>query len=61
MARPPAWEPPKLLLVDWLNGEELTSGDLLAVVSCGGVWLLGSIGIWCNIDLVWGKKIAKQP
>ena len=59
--RPPAWEPPKLLLVGWLDPVVSTIGTLLVVSTGGGIWLLGSIGIWCIIDLAWGKRIAKQP
>ena len=49
-----------LLLVDWLNEEEEVFGNLLEAAIGGGVWLLGSI-FWCIINLVWGKRIAKQP
>ena len=44
--RPPAWDPPKLLLVvvSGLNIVVGTSG-VVGVVVDGGVWLLGS-GIW---------------
>jgi len=49
-ARPPAWEPPKLLLVGRLDPVVSTIRTLLIVSSSGGVWLLGSIIIWCNID-----------
>ena len=46
-ARPPAWEPPKLLLVD----EDLH----VEADSCSGVWLLGSIVIWRIINW-YGEK-----
>ena len=57
---PLAWEPPNLLLVDWLNEEEEVFGNLLEATIGGGVWLLGSV-FWYIINLVWGKRIAKQP
>ena len=60
-ARPPAWEPPKLLLVGRLDPVVRTIRTLLIVSSSGGVWLQGSIGIWSIIELIWGKRIAKQP
>ena len=44
--RPPAWDPPKLLLVD-VSGLHVVLGTsgLVGVVIDGGVWLLGS-SIW---------------
>ena len=55
-ARPPAWEPPKLLLVSGFDPVVSTIGTLLVVSTRGGVWLLGSIDIRCIIELVWEKK-----
>ena len=60
-ARPPAWKPPKLLLVGRLDLVVSTIRSLLIVSSSGGVWLLDSIIIWCVIDWYGGKRIAKQP
>ena len=59
--RPPAWDPPKLLLVfvDNLHAVVGTSGVVGVVV--GGVWLLGS-NIWSQQPGIERKKGgAKQP
>ena len=61
--RPPAWDPPKLLLVvvSGLNVVVGTSG-VVGVVVDGGVWLLGS-SIWLRQPGTreGGKEGEKQP
>ena len=61
--RPPAWDPPKLLLVvvSGLHVVVGTSG-VVGVVVGGGVWLLGS-SIWLRQPgrMVRGKEGEKQP
>ena len=60
---PPAWDPPKLLLVvvSGLHVVVGTSG-VVGVVVDGGVWLLGS-GIWLRnqVEGKGGKEGEKQP
>ena len=50
---PPAWDPPKLLLVV-VSGLHVAVGtsDVVGVVGGGGVWLLGSI--------VWPQQPGKE-
>ena len=60
---PPAWDPPKLLLV--VGGRNVVVGTLgvVGVVVDGGVWLLGS-NIWLRRLRrrgKGGKEGAKQP
>ena len=60
---PPAWDPPKLLLV--VGGLNVVVGTLgvVGVVVDGGVWLLGS-NIWLRHPRRRGKgekEGAKQP
>ena len=62
--RPPAWDPPKLLLVVVI-GLNVVVGTLgvVGVIVDGGVWLLGS-NIWLRRPRrrgKWGKEGAKQP
>ena len=61
--RPPAWDPPKLLLVvvSWLHVLVGTSG-VVGVVVDGGVWLLDS-SIWLRQPerKERGKRGEKQP
>ena len=60
--RPPAWDPPKLLLVDG-GGLQVVVGTLGVVgVIEGGVWLLGS-SIWLRQPrrMERGKEGENQP
>ena len=45
MARPPAWDPPKLLLVVGSLNIVVGTLDVVGVIVHSGVWLLGS-NIW---------------
>ena len=59
---PPAWDPPKLLLVV-VSGLHLVVGTsgVAGVVVDGGVWLLGS-SIWLRQSgIERGKEGEKQP
>ena len=60
---PPAWDPPKLLLVV-VSGLHVVVGtsSVVRVVVDGGVWLLGS-GIWLGQPgrRERGKEGEKQP
>ena len=60
--RPPAWDPPKLLLVV-VGGLHAVVGtsDVVGVI-IGGAWLLGS-NIWlrCLRRMERGKEGAMQP
>ena len=60
--RPPAWDPPKLLLVVIIGLHIVvgTSG-VVGVIVDGGVWLLGSI-VWLQqSSREMGKGETKQP
>ena len=60
--RPPAWDPPKLLLVivSGLHVAVGTSSVVGVVVNCG-VWLLDS-NVWSQqSSIARGKGGAKQP
>ena len=50
---PPAWDPPKLLLVI-VSGHHVVAGtsDVVGIVVDGGVWLQGSI--------VWSQQPGKE-
>ena len=54
--RPPAWDPPKLLLVV-VSGLHVVVGtsDVVGVVVDGGVWLLGS-NVWLRHPRRRGKR-----
>ena len=59
---PPAWDPPKLLLVI-VSGLHVVVGtsSVVGVVVDVGVWLLGSI-VWSQQSgIEGGKEGAKQP
>ena len=59
---PPAWEPPKLLLVI-VSGLQVVVGTsrVVAVVIDSGVWLLDS-NVWSQqSDIERGKGGVKQP
>ena len=59
---PPAWDPPKLLLVV-VSGLHVVVGTsrVVVVVIDSGVWLLGSI-VWSQQSgIERGKRGAKQP
>ena len=59
---PPAWDPPKLLLVV-VGGLHVVVGtsSVVGVVIDGGVWLLDS-NIWSKqLDIERGKTGTKQP
>ena len=59
---PPAWDPPKLLLVVF-SGLHIVVGTsrVVVVVVNGGVWLLGS-NVWSQqLDIERGKTGTKQP
>ena len=56
-AQPPAWDPPKLLLVV-VNGLHVVVGTsrVVGVVIDSGVWLLGS-NVWSQQPCIeWGKR-----
>ena len=58
---PPAWDPPKLLLV--IGGLNIVVGtlDVVGVVVDGGIWLLGS-NVWLRHPRrrgKWGKRGSK--
>ena len=62
--RPPAWDPPKLLLVD-VSGLHVVLGtfSVVGVVVDGGVWVLGS-NVWLRPPRRKGKRGkegARQP
>ena len=59
--RPPAWDPPKLLLVV-VSGRHLVVGTsgVVGVIVDGGVWVLGS-SIWLRQPRERGKEGGKQP
>ena len=61
---PPAWDPPKLLLVV-VTGLHVVIGtsSVVGVIIAGGIWLLGST-IWLHHPRRMekgGKGVAKQP
>ena len=59
---PPAWDPPKLLMVV-VSGLHVVVGisRVVVVVVDGGVWLLGS-NVWSRQSgIERGKEGAKQP
>ena len=60
--RPPAWDPPKLLLV--VGGLNVVVGTLsvVGVVIDGGVWLLApAYGCENQVEGKGGKEGEKQP
>ena len=58
---PPAWDPPKLLLVVDSGLHVVVGTSRVVVVVDGGVWLLGS-NVWSRQSSIErGKEGAKQP